>query len=171
MSYVYKLIQSWVITGFGFVTRPFLSWWTSSWDFQNRFYPSSVSSCLPDDWPCWGLENWRMKTSIITSGSDLAKPLLAGETSLCTSSLLFCAPEALALLSTACAHGFYTCGMSDLSTGTSSSREILGAHLLSTPVEEKKCTVFVDFTTDLHNLQTFVLLITLFTHRKWRLLR
>ncbi len=51
----------------------------------------------------------KVKTSIITSGSDLAKPLLAGETSLCTDSLLFCAPEALALLSTACVHSFYTC--------------------------------------------------------------
>ena len=55
------------------------------------------------------LRRRKVKTSIITSGSDLAKPLLAGETSLCTDSLLFCAPEALALLSTACAHSFYTC--------------------------------------------------------------
>ncbi len=47
------------------------------------------------------LRRRKVKTSIITSnsGSDLAKPLLAGETSLFTDSLLFCAPEALALLS------------------------------------------------------------------------
>ncbi len=45
--------------------------------------------------------------------------------------------------------------MSDLSTGTS---EILAANLLSTPVEEKRCAVFVDSTTDLHNLQTCVVL-------------
>ncbi len=38
-----------------------------------------------------------MKTSLITSCSNLAKPLIAGETNLCTDSLLFCAPEALAL--------------------------------------------------------------------------
>ncbi len=43
------------------------------------------------------LRRRKVKTSIITSGSDLAKPLLARETSLCTDSLLFCAPEALAL--------------------------------------------------------------------------
>ena len=34
----------------------------------------------------------------------------------------------------------------------SGSREILGAHLLSTLVEEKRCTVLIDPTTDLHNL-------------------
>ncbi len=38
-----------------------------------------------------------VKSSIITSGSDLAKPLLATESSLCTDSMLFCAPEALVL--------------------------------------------------------------------------
>ncbi len=54
-------------------------------------------------------EGGKVKTSIITSESDLSKSLLAGETSLCTDSLLFCVPEALALLSMACAHSFYTC--------------------------------------------------------------
>ncbi len=38
-----------------------------------------------------------VKSSIITSGSDLAKCFLATESSLSTDSLLFCAPEALAL--------------------------------------------------------------------------
>ncbi len=42
-------------------------------------------------------EGGKVTTSIITSGSDLVKPLLAAETSLCTDSVLFCAPEALAL--------------------------------------------------------------------------
>ncbi len=49
------------------------------------------------------------RRKVKTSFSDLAKPLLAGETSLCTDRLLFCAPEALALLSTARAHCFYIC--------------------------------------------------------------
>ncbi len=74
--------------------------------------PSSVSLMI-DQVEYLRTEGGKVKTSIITSGSDLAKPLLVGETSLCTDSLLFCAPEALALLSTAgaaCAHIFYyTC--------------------------------------------------------------
>ncbi len=48
-------------------------------------------------------EGGKVKTSIITSGSDLSKPLLAAETSLCTDNVLFCAPEALALLYGLCA--------------------------------------------------------------------
>lgn len=36
-------------------------------------------------------------SSVITSGSELAKPFLASESSLCGDSLLFCAPEALVL--------------------------------------------------------------------------
>ena len=43
------------------------------------------------------LRSCEVKSSIITSRSDLAKPLLATESSLCTDSLLFCAPEALVL--------------------------------------------------------------------------
>ncbi len=38
------------------------------------------------------LRRRKVETSFITSGSDLTKPFLAGETSLCTDSLLFCAP-------------------------------------------------------------------------------
>ncbi len=43
------------------------------------------------------LRRRNVKTSLITSCSDLAKPLIAGETNLYTDILLFCAPEALAL--------------------------------------------------------------------------
>ncbi len=43
------------------------------------------------------LRRRNVKTSLITSCSDLAKPLIAGETNLYTDSLLFCVPEALAL--------------------------------------------------------------------------
>ena len=65
-----------------------------------------VSSCLPDGWPGWGHEKeesedpnhhfWKWFGQTPLSWRD--KP-----------SLLFCVPEALALLSTACAHNFYTC--------------------------------------------------------------
>ncbi len=46
-------------TGFGkvFVSRPFLSWWTSSWaELELVLSYSSVSSRLPGGWPGWGLE-------------------------------------------------------------------------------------------------------------------
>ena len=43
------------------------------------------------------LRNRGVSSSVITSGSDLVKPYLATEASICTDSLLFCAPEALAL--------------------------------------------------------------------------
>ena len=38
-----------------------------------------------------------VKCCVITSASDLAKPFLANPTSLCSDSLLYCAPEALVL--------------------------------------------------------------------------
>ena len=86
--------------------------------------------------------------------------------SLRADSLLFCAPEVRFTfypVRTAFTHigGDSICLISPQEQ--SGSREILGAHLLSTPVEEKRCTVFVDSTTP-QICTTYVLLLIFIFH-------
>ena len=98
-----KSVFVWLPTGFGksmcYQALPFVM------DYKLGRIGTSMSSVVVVVSPLISLivdqvENLRnrgVSSSVITSGSDLVKPYLATEASICTDSLLFCAPEALAL--------------------------------------------------------------------------
>ena len=90
-----------LVLGRAYAIKPSHLWWTT-----RKAYVASSESCAVlvvspltslmvdqvQSLRCRGVQS-----SIITSGSDLAKSLLATESSLFSDSLLYCAPEALVL--------------------------------------------------------------------------